>query len=45
MRILGIGTSIVECLRIGRLIERHGEVFLARAYTTAEVRYCQGASR
>ena len=42
MQILGIGTSVVECLRIGRLLERHGELFLARVYTDAEVRFCQG---
>jgi holo-[acyl-carrier protein] synthase len=42
MQILGIGTSIVECVRIGRLIERHGELFLARVYTAKEVSFCQG---
>lgn len=42
MPILGVGTSIVECLRIGRLLERHGELFLARVYTAGEVRFCQG---
>jgi holo-[acyl-carrier protein] synthase len=41
MEILGIGTDIVECLRIGRMIERHGELFLTRVYTPREVRYCQ----
>ena len=42
MQIVGIGTSIVECVRIGRLIERHGELFLARVYTALEIRFCQG---
>jgi len=41
MEIIGIGSDIVECVRIGRLIERHGEVFLARVYTAREIRYCQ----
>jgi holo-[acyl-carrier protein] synthase len=41
-RIVGIGTEITECLRIARLIERHGEQFIDRVYTAAEVRYCQG---
>lgn len=41
MEIVGIGTDIVECLRIGRMIERHGELFLTRVYTEREVRYCQ----
>jgi holo-[acyl-carrier protein] synthase len=42
MEIVGIGTDIVECLRIGRMIEQHGELFLLRVYTPREVRYCQG---
>src|SRR5439155_9903409 len=42
MEIVGIGTDIVECLRIGRMIEQHGELFLTRVYTEREVRYCQG---
>ncbi len=41
MEIVGIGTDIVECLRIGRMIEQHGELFLTRVYTPREVRYCQ----
>ena len=41
MQIVGIGTSIVECVRIGRMIERHGELFLARVYTASEIRFCQ----
>ena len=41
-RIIGIGTEITECLRIARMIERHGEQFVGRVYTAAEVRYCQG---
>jgi holo-[acyl-carrier protein] synthase len=45
MDIIGIGTEIVECLRIGRLIERHGEQFLTRVYTDREIRYCQGRRR
>ena len=41
-QILGIGTEITECLRIARMIEQHGEQFIDRVYTPAEVRYCQG---
>ena len=41
MDILGIGTDIVECPRIGRMIADHGELFLARVYTEREIRYCQ----
>ena len=45
MEIVGIGTDIVECLRIGRMIEQHGELFLNRVYTEREVRYCQSRKR
>src|SRR5262245_3719362 len=38
--IIGIGTDIVECLRIGQMIERHGELFLGRVYTPDEISYC-----
>ena len=40
-KILGIGTDITECLRIARMIERHGEQFTNRVYTAREVCYCQ----
>lgn len=45
MDILGIGTDIVECPRIGRMIEQHGELFLRRVYTEREIRYCQARKR
>ena len=41
MDIVGIGTDIIECLRIKRMIDRHGELFLNRVYTEREIRYCQ----
>jgi holo-[acyl-carrier protein] synthase len=41
MEIIGIGTDIIECLRIGRMIEQYGELFLTRVYTEREIRYCQ----
>ncbi len=40
MEILGIGTHIIECPRIGKMIEHHGELFLRRVYTEREIRYC-----
>lgn len=40
MHILGLGTDIVECLRIARMIERHGELFITRVYTDHEIEYC-----
>ena len=40
MRVFGIGTDIVECLRIAQMIERHGELFVGRVYTPHEIEYC-----
>ena len=40
MTVLGIGTDIVECLRIAQMIERHGELFINRVYTDHEIEYC-----
>ena len=41
MNVLGIGTDITECLRIAQMIERHGELFVERVYTPAEIEYCR----
>lgn len=43
MKILGIGSEIVESLRVARMIERHGEQFINRIFTTAEVRFCNSS--
>ena len=40
MRVFGIGTDIIECLRIAQMIERHGELFIGRVYTQHEIEYC-----
>lgn len=40
MAILGLGTDIIECLRIAKMIERHGELFVGRVYTEHEMAYC-----
>ena len=40
--VLGIGTDIIQCLRITRMIEKHGETFLTRVYTENEIAYCSG---
>lgn len=37
--ILGIGTDIVEIERIRGMIERHGDHFVQRCYTPAEIEY------
>lgn len=44
MKVIGIGTEIIECVRIAKMIERHGELFLERVYTPAEVSYCTARS-
>ncbi len=41
MSVIGIGTDIIECLRIAKMIERHGELFINRVYTAEEIAYCQ----
>jgi holo-[acyl-carrier protein] synthase len=40
MAVIGIGTDIVECLRIAQMIERHGELFLQRVFTRGEIEFC-----
>jgi holo-[acyl-carrier protein] synthase len=45
MEIVGVGSNIVECLRVGRMIEEHGELFLLRVFTEREIRYCQSRQR
>ena len=45
MEIVGIGTDIVECLRVGRMIESHGERFLQQVFTCGETRFCNGRKR
>jgi holo-[acyl-carrier protein] synthase len=39
--IVGMGVDIAEVDRIQGAIERHGEVFLRRIYTTREREYCE----
>ncbi len=44
MTILGIGTEIVECIRIAKMLETHGEQFLDRVYTPNEIEFCLKAA-
>lgn len=39
--ILGIGTDIVEIERIRSMVERHGDHFLQRCYTSVEIEYAK----
>lgn len=41
MDIAGIGTQVVECVRVRKLIDRHGEAFLTRVYTPSELAFCR----
>jgi holo-[acyl-carrier protein] synthase len=43
--ILGIGSDIVDVRRIERVIERHGERFLARVYTATERAKADGRAK
>jgi holo-[acyl-carrier protein] synthase len=45
MEIIGVGTEVVECVRIQQMIDRHGELFLTRVFTDHEIRFCQARKR
>jgi len=38
--IIGIGNDLIDIRRVAKVIERHGERFLERIFTEAEMRYC-----
>ncbi len=40
MNVKGVGTDIIECERIDRMIKRHSDHFVQRVYTEHEIRYC-----
>ena len=42
MYIVGVGTELVECVRVRKMIDQHGEQFLKRAFTGKEIGFCQG---
>ena len=44
MDIVGIGTQILECARVRKLLDRHGEAFLRQVYTDRETRFCNGSA-
>jgi len=45
MRIIGTGIDIIECERIGQMIQQHGDGFLKRVYTEREIAYCRDRRR
>lgn len=40
MFVIGIGTDIIECLRVAQMIEKHEDIFIQRVYTPQEIEYC-----
>ena len=40
MAIVAVGTEIVQCARIAQMIQQHGEQFLERVFTAAEIDHC-----
>ena len=45
MGIVSHGIDMVECARLAESISRHGERFLNRMFTEAELAYCRGRKR
>ena len=43
--ILGIGVDVIAPTRIAESIARHGERFLERTFTAAEIAYCRDRKR
>jgi holo-[acyl-carrier protein] synthase len=39
------GIDMVECDRLSEVVDRHGERFLQRVFTPAELDYCHGRKR
>ena len=40
MEIVGLGTQVLECARVRKMIDQHAEAFLKQVYTDREVAYC-----
>ncbi|MCC5841831.1 MAG: holo-ACP synthase [Opitutales bacterium] len=38
--VIGLGTDLIECARVAKVLERQGDRFLDRVYTPAERSYC-----
>jgi len=45
MNVKAHGIDMVECLRLKQAIDRHGNRFLKRVFTPAELDYCRGRKR
>src|SRR5689334_22101360 len=40
MEIIGLGSQVMDCARVKKLIDQHGESVLQQVYTDREVRHC-----
>ena len=45
MSVLAHGIDMVECARLRQAIDKHGDRFLRRVFTEAELAYCLGKKR
>jgi holo-[acyl-carrier protein] synthase len=45
MSVVAHGVDLVDCLRLREAIDRHGQKFLERVFTPAELAYCLGRKR
>lgn len=44
MDIVGIGTHVLDCPRVRKLIDQHSEKFIEEVYTPEEAAYCRARS-
>jgi holo-[acyl-carrier protein] synthase len=40
MEIVGLGSQVMDCTRVRKLIDQHGDSFLRQVYTDREVQFC-----
>lgn len=45
MNVVAHGIDMVDCARLQEMIDRHGQKFLDRIFTTLEQDYCRGKKR
>ena len=45
MSVVAHGIDMVDCVRLEQVIRRHGDRFLKRVFTAAELDYCLGRKR
>ena len=45
MKVIAHGIDMVECARLRQAIDRHGQRFLQRVFTAAELEYCLARKR